>query len=1016
MADSARGSHHVTALLVVHDGATWLPEVVASLASQTHPIDYTLAVDTGSQDASLKLLKNARVASISLPRETGFGAAVAEALATLPEHFQESEWENEWIWLIHDDCAPQPGALEALLEAVEDRPQVAIAGPKLRGWYDRTHLLEAGVSIANNGARWTGLEPHEYDQGQHDGIREVLSVSTAGMLIRRQVFEELGGFDLNLGLFRDDVDLGWRAHVAGHKVIAVTDAVAFHAEASASERRSLDIKSAVFRRPLILDRRNAAYVLLTNSSWWLLPWLSIQLLASAMIRAAGYLLAKLPGYAIDEVLAVALLLIRPGLMLEARRLRRKQRLVSPRVVAAYIPPRWSQFRLGVLRAIEALRRSLLPPAPEPSSVLEAPAEDEDLLTPASESHWRSAFRRPEISGVLFLVVITSIWSAHRYGSLVGGALPSTPIGASDLWSRYGESWHRIGMGSSSATPAWILVLALLSTIFLGKAFALIVFLFWVAPLLFMWSMYSLLRKLSQNSWLIMGASVAYALSPVAIASINSGRLGTIAVLIIGPRLVMFLNRVRKIEDLQWRTICGFSLLVGVLTAFSLQAYLGIVLIYLFGLLREIREYRTSGNQNLLIERLLKRGILVFTPFFLCLPWSFEALIHPSRFLLEPGLLIPGGGPNLAFLANPGGLGSIPWWVISPVTFVLIIASLSSGMARKYAEVGLLFLLIATGLSALSISGHSSARNEILWTGSLLAYATIAALCAGVVILNGLRQKLANVHFHYRHILAGLAIGSTLIYGLSASAWVVTAGTNSPVHANQPSILPPFLAVMPGVKTLVLRNISTRDTISFFVARESDAILGDPDLAPDMSPDINIAVRGIVDGTGIASSKALAGYGIKYLFMKNPVDTQLARAIDGLGGFIRTSSTQAGIVWQVAVISDRLVFTDPSGKSIALSTGDISARVASPGAGTLTLTENYDSSWQVIQGGKQLVRSKNSFGMPQFEVPQAGEFSLIHDGTSRRAWLSLQMIIFLSVFIVIAPSGRRRREIALEELA
>lgn len=1016
MADSAHSSHHVTALLVVHDGATWLPEVVASLASQTRPIDHTLAVDTGSEDSSLKLLKNARVSSISLPRDTGFGAAVAAALENLPTHFNEGERENDWIWLIHDDCAPQPGALQALLDAVEDRPQVAIAGPKLRGWYDRTHLLEAGLSIANNGARWTGLEPREYDQGQHDGIREVLAVSTAGMLIRREVFEELGGFDPNLGLFRDDVDLGWRAHVAGHKVIAVTDAVAFHAEASAAERRKLDIKTAVFRRPLILDRRNAAYVLLTNSSWWLLPWLAIQLLASAMIRAAGYLLAKLPGYATDEVLAVAFLLLRPGLILEARKVRREQRLISPRVVSAFIPPRWSQFRLGVLRAVEAIRRSLLPAAPEMTSARETPVEEEDLLAPASSSQWRNAFRRPEISGVMFLILITSIWSANRYGSLSGGALPSTPVGASDLWSRYGESWHQIGMGSSSATPTWVLILAILSTIFLGNALALVVFLFWVAPVFFMWSMYSLLRKLSTNSWLIMGASIAYALSPVAIAALDSGRLGTIATLIIGPRLVMFMVRVRKSEELQWRSIFGFSLLVGMLAAFSLQAYLGIVLIYGFGLLREIREYRAGGARTLLLERVFKRAVLISTPMLLCLPWSFEALVHPSRFLLEPGLLIPGGGPNLAFLANPGGPGSIPWWVISPVTFVLIIASLSSGMARKYAETGLAFLLVATALSVLSISGHASAAGVELWTGSLLAYATIAALCAGVVILNGLRQRLANVHFHYRHVLAGLAIASTLIYSISASVWVVTTGVDSPVHANQPSILPPFLAVTPGVKTLVLRNVSSMDTISFFIARESDAILADPDIAPKTSPDIDVAVKGIVDGTGIGSSKVLAGYGIKYLFMKNPVDTQLARAVDGLGGFIRTSSTQAGIVWRVAGISDRLVYTDSSGKSIALPTGEISARVASPGPGTLTLAENYDASWQVIQNGKSLVRSRNSFGMPQFAVSQAGEFSLIHDGTSRRAWLSLQMIVFLSVLMMIVPSGRRRREISLQEIS
>ena len=349
--------------------------------------------------------------------------------------------------------------------------------------------------------------------------------------------------------------------------------------------------------------------------------------------------------------------------------------------------------------------------------------------------------------------------------------------------------------------------------------------------------------------------------------------------------------------------------------------------------------------------------------------------------------------------------------------MLIISNLSSGMARKYAAAGLFFLVTATFLSTVSISAHSSANNEALWTGSLLVFATIAALCAGVVILNGLRQKLANVHFHYRHILAGLAIASTILYSLSASVWALSTGAQSPVRANQPSVLPPFLAITPGVKTLVLRNISTgkTDTISFFIARESDALLADPDLAPANSSDVEVAVREIVDGTGINSSKVLAGYGIKYLFMKKPVDSQLARAIDGLGGFIRNSSTQAGIVWRVAGISDRLVFTDPSGKAVALPTEGISARVSSPGAGTLTLAENYDSSWQIIQNGKKLVRSHSSYGLPQFQVLKAGEFSLIHDGTSRRAWLSLEMIVFLTVLLMIVPSGRRRGEIALEEL-
>jgi glycosyltransferase involved in cell wall biosynthesis len=67
----------ITALLVVHDGATWLPEVVASITSQTRSADQVLAIDTGSVDTSAKLLKGARIPTVSLDRTTSFGQAIS---------------------------------------------------------------------------------------------------------------------------------------------------------------------------------------------------------------------------------------------------------------------------------------------------------------------------------------------------------------------------------------------------------------------------------------------------------------------------------------------------------------------------------------------------------------------------------------------------------------------------------------------------------------------------------------------------------------------------------------------------------------------------------------------------------------------------------------------------------------------------------------------------------------------------------------------------------------------------
>jgi GT2 family glycosyltransferase len=1015
MAESARNrdGHRVTAILVVHDGATWLPEVVASLVSQTRALDETLAVDTDSYDSSVKLLKNARVPFISMPRETGFGAAIAAAVENIPPSLDE----DEWLWFIHDDCAPQPGALQALLDAVENRPQVAIAGPKLRGWYDRTHLLEAGVTIAGNGARWTGLEPREYDQGQLDGIRDVLAVSTAGMLIRRGVFDELGGFDPNLSLFRDDIDLGWRARAAGHSVVAVTDAVAVHAEASASERRSIDVKGAFRSRPLLLDRRNAAYVLLANSSFWLLPWLVVKILASAVVRASGYFLAKLPGYASDEILAVTSLVLRPGLLLAARRIRRSQRMLSPRVASTYMPRQWSQFRLESTRVADAIRQKILPSRPQDLNVRETPTEEDDLLVPAAPLRWRSVFRRPEIVAFLLLFIITTIWSRHRFGALDGGALPISPRGSIDLWRQYGDSWHSIGMGSSAATPTWIAVLALASTLLFGKAVFLITALFWAAPLFFMWSMYLLLRKLTSSSWLAIGAGLAYALSPVAISSIDSGRLGTVIVLMLAPLVVYFLPRLVNVVDLGLRFIFAFSLLVGILASFSLPAYLGVLVIYLAGMANDYRSFRQSQDRTTFHDQVVKRLLLITTPFALCLPWSLETLSHPSRLLLEPGLTLAGGSSNVALLTNPGGVGSIPWWFISPVTLILLVAVFSSTSARKYAEAGLFFLVIASLASLLSFPAHGNALGVRLWVGSWLSFATVAGACSGVIILDGLREKLVSAHFHHRHIFAGLIVASTLFYSIAAVGWVVGAGSDAPVRADRPPVLPAFLTVTPGVKTLVIGSSHTasKDTITYFLARESDIHIGDPDVAPAPSLAIDAAVGEMVNGSGLISSKVLAAYGVRYIYMKNPVDNQIVRTIDGIGGFLRVAATQSGILWRITGISDRLVFTDPKGNASGILGGDAAAPTVTKGPGMISLAENYDSAWQIIQNGEMLVRSRGQYGLPQFQSNGAGVFSLIHDGTTRRAWLALEMIVLLIVLIMALPAGRRKREISVEEL-
>lgn len=1007
-------TQRVTAILVVHDGATWLPEVVTSLATQTRSADRIVAVDTGSVDASAKLLKGARIPTISLDREIGFGEAISFAVGQLPP---TTDALNEWIWVLHDDCALAKDALEKLLVAVTERPNVAMAGPKLLGWHDRTHLLEVGISLATNGARWTGLEQAEYDQGQRDGIHEVLAVSTAGALIRRDVYEELGGFDKNLELFRDDVDFGWRTRVAGHSVIVVPDAVAYHAQAAASERRTVDVKGALLHRPLLLDRRNAAYVLLANASMWALPILSLQLLAGALFRSVGYLFAKLPGYASDEILAILTLIIRPTELIAARRSRKKNRFISSAAVKPFIPSRFQQIRSSMARAVDALRERVIPDREETvaTSALEI-NEDEDLLTPSSQRSWLLLFTRPIIAMASALVVITLLWSRHRLGAISGGALAMAPESAQDLFKLYIASWHDIGMGSGLSTPVWVPIVGVASFITFGNVAAFISLFFLLAPFALLFSAHRYVKSFTTNSWLAAGAALLYALSPVAISAVNSGRLGLLLFLILLPFTLPLFKNWADIHTWTVRRVSAIALLIWILFAFNPSVILVLIGIVAYSATRDFLAANKNFKDALFLRRAARYATLLFAPLLLSAPGSFAIFARPQLLMSEIGFTVAGGGPNLAIMGNPGGPGSLPWWCISPITVILMVTYFSSTAARRFATPGVVFLLSGAFVSALVISGNGSASTTRASAGIFLAVATLFAIAAAVIMFDKIKSRLEQSHVNYRHISIALVLLLTTGYTATSTFWLATAGSDSPVRTTQTEILPAFLAIEKGAKTVVIRPYRQKgeQTLSYYISRGREVTLGEPDIAPKDTAIISRAIEGLVDNTGVTSSNILSIYGIKYVFLKNPVSQDVVQTIDGLGGFSRTSATDAGIVWKVLKDTGRVKFTNYSGREFVLESKGVRTFVPAPG--TLTLAETYSDAWQVSQNGYRLAKVEDANGLPKFEVTEAGEISIIHDGRARRAWISFFIIALVTLVVLALPGGRRRAEISDKEIA
>ncbi|MED5528119.1 MAG: glycosyltransferase, partial [Actinomycetota bacterium] len=178
--DTARPSreHFVTAIVVSHDGEVWLPAVLTALARQTRPVNSVVGVDNASQDSSPAVLRESLGADAVVQREVndGFGSAASAGFASVAAR-QPALPDDvvRWVWLLHDDSAPDLTCLERLLQAADEHPSADVLGPKILGWHDRRLLLEVGVSIDGDGRRVTGLEQREHDQGQHDGVRDVLA-------------------------------------------------------------------------------------------------------------------------------------------------------------------------------------------------------------------------------------------------------------------------------------------------------------------------------------------------------------------------------------------------------------------------------------------------------------------------------------------------------------------------------------------------------------------------------------------------------------------------------------------------------------------------------------------------------------------------------------------------------------------------------------------------------------------------------------------------------------------------
>jgi GT2 family glycosyltransferase len=206
------------------NSAGLLPRCLGSLEGQGVEVE-TLVVDNGSGDGTVAYLEREGAPHLALPRNTGFAAAVNLGAARV---------SAPAVLVLNADTVLEPGALRALLDALEADDSLGGVQPRILQLEEGSETEIADARLYSAGQRLSrDGRALEEGAGEAQGprsaqAREVFGVCGAACLLRRELFDRLGGYDERYFAFYEDVDLNVRARIAGWRFAYVPEAIVWH--------------------------------------------------------------------------------------------------------------------------------------------------------------------------------------------------------------------------------------------------------------------------------------------------------------------------------------------------------------------------------------------------------------------------------------------------------------------------------------------------------------------------------------------------------------------------------------------------------------------------------------------------------------------------------------------------------------------------------------------------------------------------------------------------------------------
>lgn len=785
----------VVAVLVTRDPGPWFEECLAALAAQDYAeLSVLVIVSGGTHDPTERVAAALPDAFVRrLEEDRGFGAAVDQALPMVEG--------AAFFLLCHDDCAPEPDAVHVLVEE-SYRSNAGIVAPKLVRWDDPAVLLHVGMNADKTGAVVPRVQLGEVDHGQHDAVRDVFVAPGGMVLVRADLMKEIGGFDPGIVAMGEDLDLSWRAQVAGARVVVAPDARARHLEAVAGGLRPVAATGEGAPPSLqALQRRHELRAVLKCYGLFHL----VRVVPQAMLLAAGEVVVSLVVGDRARARAVAGAwtwnLRRLG---ELRRLRaqvrahrtfpdsevRRLQLRNSTRLSTYLSRLAHQGFDVAHGRVPSIAEGERPAAEAAEPVLTgsvglAFSEDADFdeLDDLGHRSGRDRFgrrrRRPALASrrsrlVAALVVAAVLLVGSRgllgQGFPLVGQLASFPSWGG-AWRHLFAAWQAAGVGSMApATPAFG-VMGVLGTVLLGGMGLLQKVLVLGCIPVGAWGISRLLRPLASPRARLV-AAVAYLGLTLPYDALAQGRWDGLVAYAAVPWILSRLARAGGLLPAAsgtgpapprwrrglWGQVLGLGVVEALAVAFAPAVAVAVVVCALGLALGSLLVGQLGGSGRVLAVA----GGATVVALVLCAPWVVGTVAAGGGVVSVFGLAgspstAPGWTELLRFAVGPYGSGVLSWLLLGAGLLPLLI-----GRGARLAWAGRLWT-VAAGSWVLALCVARGWTAPFSPSVDVLLAPAAAAVAAGVGLgVAAFETDLAGYHFGWRQLSAAAAVLAAVV--------------------------------------------------------------------------------------------------------------------------------------------------------------------------------------------------------------------------------------------------------------